>query len=46
MKEVGLKSVCEMVKSNVKHIERINMHRVLSINSMYSRSYSQNKTRT
>ena len=34
-------------ESNVMHIERINVHRVLSINSMYSsmysRSYSQNQ---
>ena len=32
-----------MDKSNVMHIERINVHRVLSINSMYSRSYNLNQ---
>ena len=36
------KCICEMNKSNVnQHTERIKVHRVLSINSMYSRSDSQ-----
>ena len=30
---------------HVQHTERINVHRVLANNSMYSRSYSQHKIR-
>ena len=35
------KCVCNMDTSNVNHIDSISVHRVLSINSMYSRSDSQ-----
>ena len=34
---------CEVDQSNVKHIESINVHRGLLINSMNLRSYSQKK---
>ena len=40
----GEQYVSEVVQSYVnQHIDRINVHRVLSINSMYSRSDSQNQ---
>ena len=40
-KERWEKCIGEMDTTNVNHTETINVHRVLSINSMYSRSDSQ-----
>ena len=39
------KQVCNIDIEHVQHTERINVHRVSSINSMYSRSYGQHKIR-
>ena len=41
MYEVDGECACENNQSQVMHIERFDVHRILSINSMYSRSYSQ-----
>ena len=38
-----VKHVGDMDIEHVQHTERINVHRVSSINSMYSRSYGRNK---
>ena len=40
-----VKHVGDMEIEHVQHTERINVHRVSSINWMYSRSYSQHKIR-